>query len=34
METLVDAPKQKEYKFNLCLISFKAKEGETEKPVV
>ncbi|CAN5972712.1 unnamed protein product [Sphagnum jensenii] len=28
VETLVDAPKQKE--FNLHLTSFKAKEGETE----
>ncbi len=30
----VDAPKQKECKFNMRLTGFKAKEGETEKELV
>jgi len=34
METLVDTPKQEECKLNLRLISFEAKEGETEKELV
>jgi hypothetical protein len=34
VETLVDALKQEERKFNLCLTSFEAKEGETEKELV
>ncbi|CAM6026389.1 unnamed protein product [Sphagnum balticum] len=34
METLADAPKQEERKFNLRLIGFEAKEGETEKELV
>ncbi len=34
VETLVDMPKQEERKLNLCLTSFKAKEGETEKELV
>jgi hypothetical protein len=34
VETLADAPKQEECKFNLCLTSFEAKEGETEKELV
>jgi hypothetical protein len=34
METLADVPKQKECKFNLCLIGFEAKEGETKKELV
>jgi hypothetical protein len=34
VETLVDAPKQKEHKLNLCLTGFEAKEGETEKELV
>jgi hypothetical protein len=34
VETLVDAPKQKEHKLNLCLTSFEAKEGETENELV
>jgi hypothetical protein len=31
VETLADAPKQEECKFNLRFTSFKAKEGEIEK---
>ncbi len=34
VETLVDAPRQKERKFNLHLTGFKAKESETEKELV
>jgi hypothetical protein len=34
VETLVDTPKQEERKFNLCLTSFKGKEGETKKELV
>jgi hypothetical protein len=34
VETLADAPKQEEHKLNLCLTSFEAKEGETEKELV
>jgi hypothetical protein len=34
VETLVDAPKQEERKFNLHLISFEAKEGEIENKLV
>jgi len=34
VETLVNAPKQEEHKFNLCLIGFEAKEGETENELV
>jgi hypothetical protein len=34
VETLADAPKQEEHKFNLRLTGFKAKEGETEKELV
>ncbi len=34
MKTLVDAPKQEERKFNLRLMGFKAKEGETEKELM
>jgi hypothetical protein len=34
METLADAPKQEERKFNLCLTGFEAKEGETEKELL
>jgi hypothetical protein len=34
VETLVDAPKEGECKFNLCFTGFKAKEGETEKELV
>ncbi len=34
METLVDAPKQEERKFNLRLTGFEAKECETKKELV
>jgi hypothetical protein len=34
METLADAPKQKERKLNLRLVGFEAKEGETKKELV
>ncbi len=34
METLANAPKHEEYKFNLRLMGFEAKEGETEKELV
>ncbi len=34
METLANAPKQEERKFNLCLTSFKAKKGEIENELV
>jgi hypothetical protein len=34
METLANTPKQEEHKFNLHLMSFEAKEGETEKELV
>jgi hypothetical protein len=34
VETLVDAPKQEECKFNLHLTGFEAKEGETRKELV
>jgi hypothetical protein len=34
METLADAPKQKERKLNLHLIGFEAKEGEIEEELV
>ncbi len=34
VETLADAPKHEECKFNLCLIGFEAKEGETKKELV
>jgi len=34
METLADAPKQEERKFNLRLTSFEAKEGEIENELV
>jgi hypothetical protein len=34
VETLADTPKQEERKFNLHLIGFEAKEGETEKKLV
>jgi hypothetical protein len=34
VETLADAPKQEERKFNLCLTSFEAKEGETKTELV
>jgi hypothetical protein len=34
VETLADVPKQEERKFNLCLMGFEAKEGETEKELV
>jgi hypothetical protein len=34
METLIDAPKQKEHKLNLRLTGFEAKEGETKKKLV
>jgi hypothetical protein len=34
LETLSNAPKQEERKFNLCLTRFKVKEGETEKKLV
>jgi hypothetical protein len=31
VETLADAPKQEERKFNMHFTSFEAKEGETKK---
>jgi hypothetical protein len=34
VETLADAPKQEEHKFNLRLMGFDTKEGETEKELV
>jgi len=34
VQTLVDTPKQKECKLNLCLTGFKAKEGKTKKELV
>ncbi len=34
VETLTDAPKQEEHKFNLCFTSFETKEGQTEKELV
>jgi hypothetical protein len=34
VETLADAPKQKECKLNLCFTGFEAKEGETDKELV
>jgi hypothetical protein len=34
VETLADAPKQKECKLNLHLTSFETKEGEIEKELV
>ncbi len=34
METLVDAPKQEERKFNLHFIGLEAKEGETQNELV
>ncbi len=34
METLADAPKQEECKFNLHLTGFEAKEGEIDKELV
>jgi hypothetical protein len=34
VETLADAPKQEECKFNLCFTGFEAKEGEIEKELV
>jgi hypothetical protein len=34
VETLADASKQEECKFNLRFTSFEAKEGETEKELV
>jgi hypothetical protein len=34
METVANTPKQKERKFNLRLIGFEAKEGETKKELV
>jgi hypothetical protein len=34
VETLADAPKHEEHKFNLHLIGFEAKEGETETKLV
>ncbi|CAK9263843.1 unnamed protein product [Sphagnum jensenii] len=34
VETLSDAPKQEERKFNLRLTGFEAKEGETEEELV
>jgi hypothetical protein len=34
VETLTDAPKQEERKFNLRLTRFEVKEGETEKELV
>jgi hypothetical protein len=34
VETLANAPKQKERKLNLRLTGFEAKEGETEKELV
>jgi hypothetical protein len=34
LETLTDAPKQDEHKLNLCLTSFKAKEGKIKKELL
>jgi hypothetical protein len=34
VETLVDASKQEECKFNLRLTGFEAKEGKIEKELV
>jgi hypothetical protein len=34
METLVNAPKQEERKFNLRLTSFEAKEGKTKNELM
>jgi uncharacterized membrane protein len=34
VETLANAPKQKEHKLNPHLTGFEVKEGETEKEVV
>ncbi|CAK9224121.1 unnamed protein product [Sphagnum troendelagicum] len=34
VETLVDAPKQEECKFNMRLTGFEAKEGETKKKLL
>jgi hypothetical protein len=34
VETLVDTPKHEEYKFNLHLTGFKAKEGKTKKELM
>ncbi len=34
METLADAPKQKECKLNLRLTGFKSQEGETKKELM
>jgi hypothetical protein len=34
VETLANAPKQEEHKFNLCLTCFEAEEGEIEKELV
>ncbi|CAK9867724.1 unnamed protein product [Sphagnum jensenii] len=34
VETLADAPKQEEHKFNLRLTGFEAKKGETENELV
>ncbi len=34
VETLADTPKQEEREFNLCRMSFEAKEGETKKELV
>jgi hypothetical protein len=34
VETLADVPKQEERKFNLHLMGFEAKEGETKKELV
>jgi hypothetical protein len=31
VETLANTPKQEERKLNLCLMSFEAKGGDTEK---
>jgi hypothetical protein len=34
VETLANTPKQEERKFNMCLMSFEAKEGEIERELV
>jgi hypothetical protein len=34
VETLADVPKQEERKFNIHLMGFEAKEGETQKEMV
>jgi hypothetical protein len=34
VETLADALEQQKHMFNLCLMGFKAKEGEIEKELV